>query len=65
MPVKLRPQGGDEIADLRIDRAHAAEVVIMLGDFQKPLTRDVAAPRHVFQKRQHVLPALGAAESRQ
>ena len=63
MPVELGSQGGDQVADLGIDRAHAAEMVVMLGDLQEPLTRDIPAPRHVFQERHHVFPALGTAET--
>ena len=42
-PVELGPEGGDQLADLAVDRADAAEVVVVLGHFEQALTRDVPA----------------------
>ena len=55
-------QRGDQLPILIVDRALAAEVVVVLGDFEHPLARHVAAAEHVFQKRQHVVRAVGPAE---
>ena len=63
VPVELRPQRGDQVADLSIDRADAAEMVVVLGDLQKSLAGDVSAPRDVFQERQHIFAALGPAKT--
>ena len=63
MPAQLGPQGLDQVADLGVDRADAAEVVVMLGDFQQPLARDVPAARDVLQERHDVFALLRAAEA--
>ena len=63
MPVELRPEGGNKGADLTVDRADSAEVVVMFGHLQQALAGDVPAPRHVLQKRQDVFKTLRAAET--
>lgn len=47
---------------LGVDRTHAAEKIIMLGNFQHPLVRDVAAPQNVLKKWKNFGAPLGAAE---
>ena len=54
-----RCQQGDV---LLVDRALAAEVVVVLGHFKHALSRHVASAEDVFQKRNHVVGAVGAAE---
>jgi hypothetical protein len=36
--------------------------MVVLGDFEQPLAGHVAAARDVFEKRQHLVPALGTSE---
>src|SRR4051812_23337630 len=50
---------------LRIDRADAAKMIIMLRDLQHSLARHVSAAKHVFQKRQHILAPLRTAKRNQ
>ena len=47
---------------LLVDRAAAAEMVIVLGHFEQPLAGHVPAAEDVFQKRHHVVGAVGPAE---
>ena len=37
-------------------------MVVVLGHFEHPLARHVAAAEHVFQKRHHVVGPVGPAE---
>ena len=55
-------QGGDQRPILRVDRALAAEVLVMFGDFQHALPRHVLAAQHVFEKRQDVFRSFGSAK---
>jgi hypothetical protein len=59
---ELRAQRVDQRAHLRVQRADAAEVIVVLGHFEHALARHVAAAQHVFQKRHHVFAPLGSAE---
>ena len=38
-------------------------MIVVLGDGQEPLTRDIPASRHVFQERQDIFPALGTTKT--
>ena len=49
----------DQLPVLLVDRADAAEVLVVLGDFEHPLARHVLAAEHVFEKRQHVVGPSG------
>ena len=40
-------------------------MLVMLGHFEHPLSRDVAAPEDVLEERHHVVRAIGAAERHQ
>ena len=63
VPSQLGAERVDQRPDLGVDRADAAEVVIMLGDLLHPLAGDVPAPRHVLQKGHHVVGPLRTAEA--
>ena len=65
MVVQLGAQCGDQVSTLLIDRADTVEVVIVLGNFQQPLARDVAAPRDIFEERQNIVPTFWAAKRNQ
>jgi hypothetical protein len=52
----------DQRAVLCVDRAHAAEALVMVGDVEEPLTRDVAAAGDVLEERHHVVRPLRPAE---
>ena len=52
----------DQGAVLLVDRAFAAELIVVLGHGQHALARDIFAAEHVFQKRNHVLRALWPTE---
>ena len=45
-------------ADLLVDRADAAELVIVFGDFEHPLARHIASSEHIFQKRHDIVRVL-------
>ena len=45
-----------------VDRADAAEALVVVRHLLEPLARDVAAARHVLEERHHVVHALGPAE---
>ena len=63
MPAQFCPQRLDQLANLGIDRARTAEVIIMLGDFEKPLARNITAPCDVLQERQNIFALLRSAEA--
>ena len=63
-----RERGADRaehLAALGVDRAHAADGVVVLGHLGQALRRDAAAAGDVLQERQHVVGSLGAAEGQQ
>lgn len=37
-------------------------MIVMLGYFQHPLARNIAAAQHVFEKRNDVFPFFGSTE---
>ena len=53
---------GDQFASLIVDGALAAELVVVLGYFEHAFARDVPAAQHIFEERDDVFAALGAAE---
>ena len=62
MRVELHAQCGDQGTVLRVDRADAVELRIVVRDLLEPLPRDVAAARHVLEERDHVVHPLRPAE---
>ena len=76
MPVAVAPIDGqtratslefilqrqDQLAILFVDRALAAKLLIVLGNFQHSLVRDVLATQHIFQEGNDVGRLLGAAK---
>ena len=54
---------GDQLAHLVVERAFAAEMLVMRGDFEHPLARGRSGHAGRFRERQHVLHFLGPAES--
>jgi hypothetical protein len=55
-------EGREEFAALVVDRAHAVEVVIVFGDFEHALARDVFASEHIFKEGNNVVVFFGASE---
>ncbi len=55
-------KAGDQRAILIVDRALAAEVIVMLGDFEHAFTRNVAAAQNVLEERDHVVGLFRTAE---
>ncbi len=55
-------QRSDQLAALIVDRAFAAEVVVMLGDLEQAVARDVPATRDVLKEREDVFGSLGSTE---
>src|SRR6476469_4008990 len=62
MPAQLRLERVDHLPVLRVDRADAAEELVVVRHLEQPLARYAPAARHVLQKRHHVVHALRAAE---
>ena len=52
----------DQLAVLAVDRADAAEELVVVRDLLEPLARDVAAAGDVLEERHHVVHPLGPAE---
>ena len=61
-PGQLGIERGDERTVVRVDRAHAAERVVLPGHDAEPILRHVPATRDVLEEREDVVGALGAAE---
>ncbi len=59
---QLGIERGDERTVVRVDRAHAAERVVLLGHDAEPILRHVPAARDALEEREDVVGALGAAE---
>ena len=59
---QLRFEGRNQRADLRVDRADAAEMVVVFGDFQHSLARHIAPAEHILQKRHDVIGTFRTAE---
>ena len=60
--AQLGLERGDQRAVLGVDRTDAAEQLVVVGDVEQPLARDVASARDVLEERQHVIRPFGAAE---
>jgi hypothetical protein len=52
----------DQISALAIDGADTPEMLVVLGDFQHPLPRDIFSAKHIFEERHNVFGAFGAPE---
>src|SRR3984957_11054730 len=52
----------DEVTSLLIDRALSIKVVVVLGDRQHSLARNVFAAEHIFEERNHLFPRLRPSE---
>ena len=52
----------NQFTGLLVDRTLAAEMVVMFGDRQHALPRNIPPAQNVFQERNHILRALGPAE---
>jgi hypothetical protein len=63
--AELDPDRVEQLAALLVDRRHAAEVLVVLGDLGQPGVRDATAGGHVAQERHDVVGALRAAERQQ
>ena len=57
-----RSQRGDQRPVLIVDRALAAEVVIVLGDLQHSLARNVLSAQHVLKERNHIVRPFRTSE---
>ena len=62
MPIELPAQRGDQIAVLPVDRADAAELIVMRSDFQDPLAGHPATAQDIFEERQDVARTFRAAK---
>ena len=60
--AQLDAQRGDELATLRVDRAHAAEQLVVRADLGESLGGDAATPRDVLEERHDVIGSLRATE---
>ena len=60
--VELDSQGCDQRPVLGVDRADAAEELVVMRDLLEPLARDVAPARDVFEEGDHVVHPLRPAE---
>ncbi len=61
-PLQLVVKCSDQLPQLRVDRAHALEMVIMLRHLKHPLAWDRLAPEDVFQERNYVVAGFGSTE---
>ncbi len=55
-------EGRDQRAVLRVDRADAAEQLVVMRHFHHALARHVSPAQNVFEKRQHLAHPLRPAE---
>ena len=60
--VELRAERRDQCSILRVDRAHAAEALVVVRNLLEPLARDVPPAGHVLEERHHVVHPLRPAE---
>ena len=60
--VEFCTQCSEERPVLLVDRALATEMLVVLRHFQHPFPRDVSPAEHVFQKRHHVIRAIGTTK---
>src|SRR5206468_5206878 len=54
-----------QLAHLPVDGTDAAKMVIMFGDCEHALMRDIASTQHIFKKRNDVGGLFGSAECNQ
>src|SRR4051812_46376531 len=59
---QLHFESSDQRSVLSIDRAHAAEMVVMLRHREQALSRYVSATQYIFQERNDIVPAFWPAE---
>src|SRR6202011_1956442 len=59
---KLVRQSGGQSPVLAVERAHASEGPVVLGDLLDPVGRYRAAPEDIVEEGEHVVVALGPAE---
>ena len=52
----------DQRAILVVNRTAAAELIVVLGDFEQPLARHVASARHIFEKRHYIVRPIRSPE---
>ena len=60
--AQLRLECLDQLTVLGVDRTDAAEQLVVVGDIEQALARDVASARDVLEERQDVVRPFGAAE---
>ena len=60
--VEFLAESGDKMTILRIDRAHAAEVLIVFRDFQDAALGDIPATQDIFQEGKHILRPFGTSK---
>ncbi len=63
MAVEFGAERLDQVANLVVDRAPAAEVVVVFGDFEESLPGHVSTFGDVLKERHHVVGLLGTAEA--
>ncbi len=60
--IELLPERRDQFPILGVDGTFAAEVIIVFGDLQHSLTRNVTPSQNIFEKRDNVFGFFGAAK---
>ena len=60
--VELGAKRGQQRAVLAVDRAHAADLVVVLGDVDQPFPWHPATGGHILQKWHHVVGPFGTTE---
>ena len=58
MLCEFRGQCGDQFARLLVDGTLAVEMVVVLGDGEHALARDIASAQHVFEERNDIVVTL-------
>ena len=61
--IQLRTESVDDRPNLPVDRTDPTEMMVMLGDFEQTLSRDVPSPSHVLKKWHHIFRILGTAKA--
>jgi hypothetical protein len=60
--VEFFPESRKQREVLRVDRALAAEMMVMLGNLEHPFPRDIPPTEHVFQERHHIIRPVRSTE---
>lgn len=60
--VELGAECGEKLADLGVDGAGAAEVVVMLSDLKEAFTWDIASAENVFEEGDDILLFFGSSK---